>query len=247
MTDTLEDTLVVPAPAAVAGVVNTITIHVPPAAPAKASVPAVARSKKPATAVSPKKETGWPFGDEFVPVPVAVKEKNSRDANGHAITQLEDSKGASIELRAGHNGAMHATFKDANRVTTTQTTKNGFKGSTTYQVPEYGVPKPLVQAEAAYGTGQGLGAWLGRTFNGDVVCGEETASVSNDVIDATARERIQAFAKAHPELATALRASKEKVTVIGGVPTTMEQVENSPASHRACPENTRGTGAVKAL
>ena len=34
---------------------------------------------------------------------------------------------------------------------------------------------------------------------------------------------------------------------VGGVSATMEQVENSPANFKACPENMRAIGAVQAL
>jgi hypothetical protein len=175
----------------------------------------------------------------------AVSETNTRDANGHAVTKFEDGTGASVTVRGRHNGSVTVTLQDATRVTTTFSDSNGFNGSTLYTVPQLGTPQQIKQLESAKGT-SGFSFFAGRIINGDVECGKESASVSDDVIDAVTRERLQAFAKEHPALAAKLKQSKEKVTVIGGVPATMEQVENTPASHKACPENMRGIGAVLA-
>ena len=231
-----------PAPAAVAAtqtlIENHFTLVVPPAP--RAAAPAVARPKPAPAAPVPAAPAIHPIS--VLPL---VTETHSRDANGHAVTKFEDGTGASVTLRGRHNGELAITLQDATRVTSTVSDKNGFTGSTLYTVPQLGTPQQIKQLEAAKGT-SGASFLLGRIFNGDVTCGKESASVSDDVIDAVTRERLQAFAKDHPALAAKLKQSKEKVTVIGGVPATMEQVENAPASHKACPENMRGIGAVQA-
>jgi hypothetical protein len=246
MTNTHDDTLVLPPapplPTAAAAAINNFHIHFPQVLPISGKAVAAGASAVKQPTAKPVPAAPLSKGTASN---TPVTETHTRDANGHAVTKFEDNTGASITVRGRHHGFVSVTLKDANRITTSSSDSNGFSGSTLYTVPQLGVPQQITQLESAKGN-SGLSFLAGRIFNGEVSCGKETTSVSNEIIDAVTRERLQAFAKDHPALAEKLKKTQEKITVIGGVPATMEQVENTPASHKACPENMRGIGAVQA-
>lgn len=222
-----------PAPAAVAAtqtiIDNHITVVVPPAP--RAAAPAVARPKPAPVAPVPPAPAPKPITSA-----PQVTESNGADPEGHAITRWRDSSGAEIALTNLGQGHIKAEFTDAKRRTETHSNDGGFTGSTIYQDPQFGVLKPTLQYEAADDAVS--------PFRGDVQCGRNSVRATNNVVDDVTRERIQSFAKDHPELAAKLRASQAQITTIQGTPVTLAQVENTSSQFRACPEAQRQNGMV---
>lgn len=141
-----------------------------------------------------------------------------------------------VVLAYNHDGLISATFKDDKRTTVVTNQTRGFTGATTYNITEYGTDKPVVQNESATPFKH---YYFRSNVPAKVNCGSDSVAKSDDVVDAVSRERVQAFAKQHPELALKVGQSGVEFMQLGGKPVTMEQALNSPANFQACPADKR--------
>lgn len=232
MSEVIEDSKVVPATAATAGVVNNIIVNVPPAvnpAPKAVSKPAKSGgiSKLPSKSL-PIDYLPEPLGksilfDEFITGIGKLKpEYYMDDKTGERVTRFRANDGSVATLRESttdHN-KVTLTLTDSKGVLVTQGDARGFSLSKEGRVVQHTTNWPILR----------------DTLN----CPAGSESIESNKTEAATREKLQEFAQNHLQLASALRGVELPVTVAGGLPVTFAKAVDVPTQYRACPEDRSG-------
>lgn len=232
MSEVIEDSKVVPATAATAGVVNTIIVNVPPAVK-----PAPKAVSKPAKSGGISKSPSKPPFIDFLPdalnrddgfiipalPPVSVqKEHYTDDTTDEQVTRFKATDGSVATLRESttdHN-KVTLTLTDSKGTLVTRGDARGFSLSKDGRVVQHTTNWPVVR----------------DTLN----CPAGSESINANKTESATREKLQEFAGNHPQLATALRGVELPVTVAGGLPVSFAKAVEAPTQYRACPEDRSG-------
>jgi hypothetical protein len=217
MPTTLDDTTTLPvsAPAATAGVINHITIHLPPLSATQA-VSQPLKAPKSGAPASTKPSPIFNVADSFKP-------EVYYDADGMAkYTRYTASDGASAVLRENP--------KDHRAVTLILTDKNG-------SIITQGDARGF-QAVLQDGKKQSAEPW--RVVYDTLTCPTGKKQTTANETESVTRDKLKQFAEDHRQLASVLRGVELPVTVMGELPVTFAKAIDTPSQYRACPENRSG-------
>ncbi len=229
MTDTIDDTKPVTANAT-AGVINNITINVPPL-PKPTAHPAIAKKSPPALPATPKVVPPLialpnPFEGLFSE---GAKKDVYYDAETGTVkhTRYTAKDGSTAVLREdpSDHRKVTLTLTDAKGQLVTQGNARGFSVSQD-RVIQHTTNRPIIYDSLTCPTAN--------------TAYEKSEFINVNENESVTRDKLKQFAEDHPALGIALRGERLPVTVVGGIPKSFGEAIDTPSQYRACPENRSG-------
>jgi hypothetical protein len=143
--------------------------------------------------------------------------------------EFKDSKGGKVTIESWASGAVR--FEDEKTMFRVWPELGGLNG---YDLE---IIKGNPQNSEFRSTATSMKCF-GRSVPGRMIF-KDIIAASPNVLQAVARDRVQQFAEAHPEIAAQIKDANIPVALMNGKPATLAELEKYPSCYRACPADNK--------